>query len=411
MEPQAISSDLIRGHIDTIILSTLIDQDKYAQQISDAVQEKSNGDYKMNQATLYSSLKRLETLKYVNSYWNDASDGRRKYFRLTIEGKKAVDENLSNWSYSRSIIDKLIDFKSEQEKTIVKTEYVEKIVEKIVEVPVYKTIVEPSPINTTPSHNVQVQAPILDTKDNKEIEQTAEKELNFRHILGGLIQVSNIVENTTIQDIEPLNKEKSLEVEKTEEKLSFNDTISSTDYNSHKSNNGKIDFGDLLIKASKEGFKIKISSKEPIKKDGTLLINKLKMFSAITIFVIALTEYLILNNVYGAIFNISSQLSVIIPLIMAIFPIYALFKHFTNTKYCTAKNIHVDSILTAFIVCFNLILITLAGNLLLNPSFIQFDSMLKYFIIPSVLFFDIILYYVIRYAFSKSETFRLNPKK
>ena len=42
MENQpTISSDLIRGHIDTIILHTLIESDKFAQQISDAVEYKS----------------------------------------------------------------------------------------------------------------------------------------------------------------------------------------------------------------------------------------------------------------------------------------------------------------------------------------------------------------------------------
>ena len=41
MEQHTISSDLIRGHIDTIILHALVDGDKYAQQISDAIEEKS----------------------------------------------------------------------------------------------------------------------------------------------------------------------------------------------------------------------------------------------------------------------------------------------------------------------------------------------------------------------------------
>ena len=41
MQNQQISSDLIRGHIDTIILHTLLDGDKYAEQISDTIDKKS----------------------------------------------------------------------------------------------------------------------------------------------------------------------------------------------------------------------------------------------------------------------------------------------------------------------------------------------------------------------------------
>ena len=111
---QAISSDLIRGHIDTIILHTLLDGDKYAQQIIDTVDVKSDKQYQLNQATLYSSLKRLENLKYVKSYWFDAQDGRRKFIKITDKGREFVDANLSNWAFSRAIIDKLMNVAPER---------------------------------------------------------------------------------------------------------------------------------------------------------------------------------------------------------------------------------------------------------------------------------------------------------
>ena len=57
----SISSDLIRGHIDTIILRTVAVVDKNSQEISDEIAEKSDGKYELKQATLYSSLKRLES--------------------------------------------------------------------------------------------------------------------------------------------------------------------------------------------------------------------------------------------------------------------------------------------------------------------------------------------------------------
>jgi PadR family transcriptional regulator PadR len=104
MEPQAISSDLIRGHIDTIILYSLTDSDKHAQQISDYVAEKSNDEYQINEATLYSSLKRLESLKYVSAYWHSAETGRRRYFKISDAGREIIRQNTESWSYSRNII-------------------------------------------------------------------------------------------------------------------------------------------------------------------------------------------------------------------------------------------------------------------------------------------------------------------
>lgn len=108
----AISSDLIRGHINTIILRTLYDGDKYGYEIINEIEEKSKGQYSLKQPTLYSALKRLEGQDYVTSYWGGVSNGgRRKYFQITDKGKKVVEQNLAEWEYSRTVIDSLISEK------------------------------------------------------------------------------------------------------------------------------------------------------------------------------------------------------------------------------------------------------------------------------------------------------------
>ena len=80
-----IDSDLIRGNIDTIILKTMLENDMYGLDIIKEVETRSNGTYVLKQPTLYSALKRLESLKYVESYYGDFSNGgQRKYFRLFL---------------------------------------------------------------------------------------------------------------------------------------------------------------------------------------------------------------------------------------------------------------------------------------------------------------------------------------
>lgn len=108
-ESASISSDLIRGHINTIILRTLYDGDKYGYEIINEIEEKSKGQYTLKQPTLYSALKRLETQDFVTSYWGGVSNGgRRKYFQLTEKGKIVAEHNLAEWEYSRTVIDNLI---------------------------------------------------------------------------------------------------------------------------------------------------------------------------------------------------------------------------------------------------------------------------------------------------------------
>ena len=104
-----INSDLIRGHINTIILRSLYDSDKYGYEIISEIERKSGGMYTLKQPTLYSALKRLESLQYVKSYYGEFSNGgRRKYFTLTDLGRKVTEQNLSEWEFSRTIIDSLI---------------------------------------------------------------------------------------------------------------------------------------------------------------------------------------------------------------------------------------------------------------------------------------------------------------
>ncbi len=114
-EASSISSDLIRGHINTIILRALYERDKYGYEIMNDIEQKSHGQYALKQPTLYSALKRLETQGYIKAYWKTdevSSGGRRKYFTLTESGKEITEKNLAEWEYSRTIIDSLISDRS-----------------------------------------------------------------------------------------------------------------------------------------------------------------------------------------------------------------------------------------------------------------------------------------------------------
>src|SRR5699024_4551912 len=96
--------------IDTIILRSLFSGTKHALEIAAFIEEKSGNKYEVKQATLYSALKRLEKQKYVRPFWNDAPEGgRRRYFEITPAGKAFADKNLSEWDYSRDVIDQLVD--------------------------------------------------------------------------------------------------------------------------------------------------------------------------------------------------------------------------------------------------------------------------------------------------------------
>ncbi len=107
--PNKISSDLLRGHTDTIILKLLMSGDKYGYEISKLIHSNSSGEYELKEATMYSSLKRLESDGNITSYWGDETQGgRRKYYRITEKGKQVYFENKNNWEYAKRVLDNLL---------------------------------------------------------------------------------------------------------------------------------------------------------------------------------------------------------------------------------------------------------------------------------------------------------------
>lgn len=397
---QSISSDLIRGHIDTIILHTLLSGDKFAQQISDSIDEKSGNAYKINQATLYSSLKRLESLKFVVSYWNDSENGRRKYFKLTESGKACVEENLSNWSYSRSIIDKLMDC---AQTPIYQTKIVEKIVEVPVEVEKVVTIEKEIPAQPALE---QVSATKIEEKVTEPPTDNAQ-EVNFRNILNGLIK-SNVINLSEPEPIKEIEQEKSEEI--IEEKPKFNETIDTAFYNDYKGNDtGKIDFGDLSLDAAKEGYKLRISSKETLIVRGNTLINKLNLASTMLTALIFALQFLFISLKFKE--YLPTTPVILLLSATAIYPIYTIIKCIIAPNGRSKKTIGSDKLLTASIVVFNLLLITLAINLLTDVDFTNVQTILFTLAIPSILFVDVLIFHLIKFLLSKSKKFISKKEK
>lgn len=104
-----LSSDLLRGHTDTMILKLLLSGDKYGYEISKLIFISSCEQYELKEATMYSSLKRLEKEGSISSYWGDASQGgRRKYYKITAVGESTYKQNIENWEQAKKLLERLL---------------------------------------------------------------------------------------------------------------------------------------------------------------------------------------------------------------------------------------------------------------------------------------------------------------
>jgi len=80
----SIASDLIRGSTDTIILAHLLNKNSYGYEINKDIMEKTDNQYELKEATLYTAFRRLEEAGMISSYWGDETSGaRRRYYKIT----------------------------------------------------------------------------------------------------------------------------------------------------------------------------------------------------------------------------------------------------------------------------------------------------------------------------------------
>lgn len=84
--------------------------DSYGYKINKSIQERSSGKYELKEATLYSAFRRLEENGHITSYWgNEATGARRRYYRITEQGKKLFLSNKEEWKEAQVIINNLIN--------------------------------------------------------------------------------------------------------------------------------------------------------------------------------------------------------------------------------------------------------------------------------------------------------------
>lgn len=108
-----ISSDIIRGHLEAVILKLVIEKDCYGYEISKKIALRTQERFEIKEATLYAVIQRLEKREFIVSYYGDETQGgRRKYYTITNLGKAFYQEKLQEWKDTQEIINLLMEEQS-----------------------------------------------------------------------------------------------------------------------------------------------------------------------------------------------------------------------------------------------------------------------------------------------------------
>ncbi len=95
---RAISSEMLKGTLDMMILRTLVVGDAHGHTIAKVIERSSEDVLEVEQGSLYPALHRLENRGWVKYYWGTSENNRKaKFYRLTTAGRRQLTVETSRW--------------------------------------------------------------------------------------------------------------------------------------------------------------------------------------------------------------------------------------------------------------------------------------------------------------------------
>jgi PadR family transcriptional regulator, regulatory protein PadR len=93
-----LDRELKKGSAELLILSLVETRPRHGYEISKLIESRSEGAIRFNIASLYPLLYRLEKRGWIKGRWVEkAGERRRRYYRLTAEGKRVLTAQRTGW--------------------------------------------------------------------------------------------------------------------------------------------------------------------------------------------------------------------------------------------------------------------------------------------------------------------------
>ena len=92
-----MAADAFNGQLDALILATVAQEPGHGYVILQRLHERSAGAFELAEGTLYPALHRLERDGLLGSSWSNETGRRRRVYRITRRGEKALGQRRADW--------------------------------------------------------------------------------------------------------------------------------------------------------------------------------------------------------------------------------------------------------------------------------------------------------------------------
>jgi transcriptional regulator len=101
-------ADLMRGHLDRLLLAVLAEAPGHGYELSQRLKERSGGELEVHEGSLYPALHRLERGGLVDSSWSKRDGRRRRVYSLTAAGRREAAASQSEWRAFSAAVDRVL---------------------------------------------------------------------------------------------------------------------------------------------------------------------------------------------------------------------------------------------------------------------------------------------------------------
>src|ERR671928_1203200 len=93
-----LARELKKGSAELLILALVEDGPRHGYEVGTLIEQRSGGLLRFNVASLYPLLYRLEKRGWIQGRWVEKpGQRRRRYYKLSGEGKKVLESQRSTW--------------------------------------------------------------------------------------------------------------------------------------------------------------------------------------------------------------------------------------------------------------------------------------------------------------------------
>jgi transcriptional regulator len=104
-----MKAEVLKGHLEMLLLASVGAGAAHGYALIRRLREASGGLLDVPEGTLYPALHRLEAAALVASDWETAGGRRRRVYRLTPAGRRALARERSEWGAFAGAVESVLE--------------------------------------------------------------------------------------------------------------------------------------------------------------------------------------------------------------------------------------------------------------------------------------------------------------